>query len=106
MVNCWLKREIRPVAKHLIDAVDHVIEEASKLGIDLNRTVNGEVSDKITKIRYLDQSDNKPLSELAVSTCDDSKVIFTCHENPDSIKIKVFRKKNDDPPAYNNFSYN
>ena len=106
MVNCWLKREIRPIARHLIDAVDNVIEEASRLGIDLNRNVNGEISDKVTKVRYLDQLDRKSLSELAVSTYNESKVIFTCHENPKSLKIKVFGKKNDDPPAYNNCAYN
>ena len=117
VVNCWLKRALRPLAKNLIDSIDEVREGASTFGVDLERAVNGALSDKGTKIKYFDEV-YKPSSKLAISTYSESKVIFTSHESSKAYKIKIFRKDKyasskqvidikamEKPKAYENTSY-
>ena len=95
VVSCWLKKAHRPLARHLVAAIEGIIVgvDAGWLSIDLEKIVNGEISDKCTKVEYFDQN-RKPALEFAASTHRESKVIFTYDECSKANKINVFRKEN------------
>ena len=74
-----------------MDAIEKVKEGAIMQRIDLEKAVNGALSDKITKIKYFDTAtyDRDSSSEYVAPTC-----IFTCHESSKVLKLKVFQKEN------------